>query len=91
MNLLQPSFTRLVRSIVLIMAFVLRLKKIHGCDIMKDIRTFCSICNGTFKGHGHNAMPINNGRCCDNCNFSKVLPARMINYMRMKKFREEFR
>ena len=38
MSLKQLSSIRLVRSIVLIMAFVLRLKKIHGCDIMEKLR-----------------------------------------------------
>ena len=34
----------------------------------------CSICNniierfGKSRGFGHNAQPINNGRCCDECN-----------------------
>ena len=28
----------------------------------------CSICNENFEGFGHNAQPINNGRCCDDCN-----------------------
>lgn len=26
---------------------------------------------------GHNAEPVNNGRCCDDCNYTVVLPARM--------------
>ena len=37
----------------------------------------CKICNETFLGHGHNAQPVANGRCCDVCNDTKVLPARM--------------
>ena len=28
----------------------------------------CSICNENFEGFGNNARPINNGRCCDDCN-----------------------
>ena len=29
----------------------------------------CSICENTIKDkYGHNAQPINNGRCCDDCN-----------------------
>lgn len=45
----------------------------------------CSICqkeievkNGWDKGH--NAEPVNNGRCCDICNATVVIPAR-INMM----------
>ena len=28
----------------------------------------CSICNEDFEGFGNNAQPINDGRCCDDCN-----------------------
>ena len=37
----------------------------------------CKICNETFLGHGHNAEPIANGRCCDVCNDTKVIPLRL--------------
>ena len=37
----------------------------------------CKICDDTFLGHGHNAEPIANGRCCDVCQDTKVLPARL--------------
>jgi len=39
----------------------------------------CSICGaGIDEGtNGHNAEPVNNGRCCDACNFTVVLPRRM--------------
>jgi hypothetical protein len=37
----------------------------------------CKICNETFLGHGHNAEPIANGRCCDVCQDTKVLPLRL--------------
>lgn len=29
---------------------------------------------------GHNAMPIADGRCCDQCNDTKVIPARLAGY-----------
>ena len=28
----------------------------------------CSICKKRYEGFGNNAYPINNKRCCDNCN-----------------------
>ena len=28
----------------------------------------CSICGDELEGWGHNAQPINNGRCCGACN-----------------------
>ena len=37
----------------------------------------CKICNKTIFGHGHNAQPVTNGRCCDVCQDTKVIPARM--------------
>ncbi len=47
----------------------------------------CSICQGEIEkqmwqdeiiwDRGHNAQPINDGRCCDNCNFTIVLKARL--------------
>lgn len=40
----------------------------------------CSICGKRFKGFGNNPAPVTNGendRCCDVCNESIVIPARM--------------
>ena len=30
-----------------------------------------------FWDQGHNAAPVNEGRCCDLCNFKVVIPARI--------------
>jgi len=27
--------------------------------------------------HGNNAEPVNDGRCCDDCNYRVVIPARI--------------
>lgn len=37
----------------------------------------CSICSEEFVGYGNNAYPVNEGRCCDQCNDSSVIPARL--------------
>ena len=41
----------------------------------------CSICRETVPvaedSHGHNAEPVNSGRCCSACNASAVIPARI--------------
>ena len=38
----------------------------------------CSICKDKINGkYGHNAQPINNGRCCDTCNLIYVIPQRI--------------
>ncbi len=34
----------------------------------------CKLCKETFQGFGH--MLSKGGYCCDNCNYTKVLPAR---------------
>jgi hypothetical protein len=36
----------------------------------------CCICRKVATGHGHNAWPVYDGRCCDSCNYRTVLPAR---------------
>ncbi len=38
----------------------------------------CSICKDDIMDEfGHNAEPINTGRCCDSCNSTFVIPHRM--------------
>ena len=41
----------------------------------------CSICNDWVHDFGHNAQPVNNGRCCDRCN---------IEYVIVKRIKEQF-
>tara|TARA_B100001250_G_C19773734_1_gene778527 strand:+ start:379 stop:603 length:225 start_codon:yes stop_codon:yes gene_type:complete len=45
---------------------------------MKDKKLKCSICEGEHDDpYGHNAEPINNGKCCSVCNSDVVLPTRI--------------
>jgi hypothetical protein len=37
----------------------------------------CSICGKPFAEWGNNAQPVNDGRCCDLCNITVVVPARL--------------
>ena len=40
----------------------------------------CCICGDTFTGWGNNPWPLSDGeddRCCDICNDTKVIPARL--------------
>ena len=39
----------------------------------------CCICEALLPDLGHNPEPVNNGkgRCCDVCNFTVVIPARL--------------
>jgi hypothetical protein len=56
----------------------------------------CSICAGKIDKHinqngevywdkGHNAEPINDGRCCDKCNTQVVVAKRIENYFNKHK------
>jgi len=57
------------------------------CDIMEGKKLeeseeeneeqICVICNKPFTGWGNDAWPVAEGYCCDECNFSKVIPARL--------------
>ena len=37
----------------------------------------CSICGKEYTGWGNNAQPVNDGRCCDECNANVVIPTRI--------------
>lgn len=37
----------------------------------------CVICDKPLDGYGNNADPVEDGRCCDECNITYVIPARM--------------
>jgi len=38
----------------------------------------CIFCNLEFQGHGNNPNPVEKrGRCCNNCNATIVIPARI--------------
>jgi len=45
----------------------------------------CSICGKRYEHWGNNAQPVNDGRCCDDCNTMYVIPARIIRFSEMKK------
>jgi len=50
----------------------------------KKKQLICSICNQPVQPNangwtgGHNAEPINDGRCCDQCNDRIVIPTRIV-------------
>ena len=49
----------------------------------------CSICKNKYIGFGNNAYPINNGRCCDECNSMYVIPARIYEMYKNKQNKSE--
>tara|TARA_R110002051_G_scaffold280918_1_gene342576 strand:+ start:258 stop:665 length:408 start_codon:yes stop_codon:yes gene_type:complete len=47
---------------------------------------YCSICNQRiYTENGHNAEPINSGRCCEMCNQTQVIPARAKQSIKIEK------
>ena len=45
---------------------------------MKEHEFVCCLCGKKVKEWGNNPAPLaENGRCCDKCNFTKVVPARL--------------
>jgi hypothetical protein len=49
----------------------------------KTEQPICSICNQPYTGYGNNAYPINEGRCCDDCN-TLVINKRIANIFKNK-------
>lgn len=45
----------------------------------------CSICGKQYEGFGNNAQPINDGRCCDECNKNVVIPRRLTDIINKSK------
>lgn len=52
----------------------------------------CSICKKTIPvdpisgwAEGNNAQPVNDGRCCNECNADVVIPARIVTLIKNRK------
>lgn len=48
----------------------------------KDIQ-ICCLCGEIFMGYGNNPWPLESkvrgfDRCCDKCNYERVIPARLL-------------
>ena len=47
----------------------------------------CCLCGDEHYGYGNNPDPIKKeGKCCDDCNMSKVIPARFEVLKKMKQY-----
>jgi hypothetical protein len=44
---------------------------------MAEKEQTCSIYRKPYEGFGHDAQPVNDGRCCDVCNITVVIPMRL--------------
>ena len=45
--------------------------------VKKTEKQVCVICGKEFVGWGNNALPVADGLCCNECNYEKVIPARL--------------
>ncbi len=54
-------------------------------DKENQMNKTCSICEVEYEGWGNNAEPVNEGRCCDECNWKYVIPDRMKRIKNLKK------
>ena len=45
----------------------------------------CCLCGKDYGEWGNNALPVKDGRCCDDCNTMKVIPARLALLLADKK------
>ena len=54
---------------------------IGGVTFMEDYKEtgICCICGKEYTHWGNNALPVKDGRCCDECNDTEVLQARLDN------------
>jgi hypothetical protein len=49
----------------------------------------CCICKMEYTGYGNNAWPVDDGQCCDICQETEVLPARILRFYILRMIGEE--
>lgn len=47
------------------------------CNISESKKDVCVICGKEIEDYGNNAAPVKDGRCCDDCHYNVVVPARL--------------
>lgn len=45
----------------------------------------CCICGNEIENYGNNAFPVKDGKCCDSCHETVVIPARMSKIRNLSK------
>jgi hypothetical protein len=58
-------------------------------SLLELANMICAICKKKFSGYGNNAEPVAEGQCCDSCNKTKVVPARIKEIRKNKEADEE--
>tara|TARA_R100001443_G_scaffold7067_1_gene16220 strand:+ start:2136 stop:2339 length:204 start_codon:yes stop_codon:yes gene_type:complete len=56
---------------------ITQLEDVRCCICSKYIEPLRNAKGEIVWEYGHNADPVKEGRCCEQCNFEAVLPARM--------------
>jgi hypothetical protein len=47
------------------------------CEQNPELRNrVCPLCQGVFNGYGNNGAPVIQAKVCDECNMTRVIPAR---------------
>lgn len=64
-------------------------EEVYQAELAKQ--KICSICYRKYAEFGNNAEPVNVGTCCDDCNGSVVIPARISSMTTMKDFKLEYK
>ncbi|MGM9543570.1 MAG: hypothetical protein ACI3T9_01170 [Romboutsia timonensis] len=55
----------------------------YGIRVNGEEQHTCCICGKEFIGYGNNPDPVKKeGRCCDDCNSTKVIPARLEEWVK---------
>ena len=49
---------------------------------MSQDKNECCICKEEITGYGNNPAPVAEGRCCDSCNATVVIPERINNLLK---------
>ena len=72
---IHPSYIGDVDRDRLVEFFGLNKSDVESFDIHEV--HYCCICGKRINGHPHNAAPLKDGVCCDECNATRVLPERI--------------
>ena len=72
---LHPSYMGDVDKQFLIDFFGLDKPDVESYEIHEV--QYCCLCGKRIEGYGNNASPVKEGNCCDECNITRVIPARL--------------
>lgn len=62
-----------------------KLERARKMSKLEKANRICSICGKKYDEYGNNAQPVNDGRCCDECNMKVVIPIRISIHQKITK------